>query len=109
MWSVVEVCVAIVCACLPTYRPLFDPKVRRNKNQTSVVEVVDTGRRPFSMEKPFGKGNHCIESKDVELLHYPSLTIDERQILNESAQADPRNDFLTVVHGNWHAETYERV
>lgn len=52
MWLVVEVCVAIVYACLPIYRPLFDPKVRRNKNQTSVVEVFDTGRRPFSMEKP---------------------------------------------------------
>lgn len=47
-----RVCVAIVYACLPIYRPLFDPKVRRNKNQTSVVEVFDTGRRPFSMEKP---------------------------------------------------------
>lgn len=47
VWSVVEVDVAIVCACLPTFRPLFDRKVRRsNKRGRSVELAVDHSFAP---------------------------------------------------------------
>ena len=47
MWSVVEVDVAIVCACLPTFRPLFDPKVRRrNKKGQSIQLATDDSFGP---------------------------------------------------------------
>ena len=47
MWSVVEVDVAIVCACLPTFRPLFDPKVRRsNKRGQSIQLATDDSFAP---------------------------------------------------------------
>lgn len=47
VWSVVEVDVAIVCACLPTFRPLFDPKVRRsNKRGQSIQLATDDSFAP---------------------------------------------------------------
>jgi hypothetical protein len=100
------VCVAIVCACLPTYRPLFDPKVRRNKNETSMVEIVDMDRKPFSMAASFGNGDHCTECKDFELLHYPSCTTNERQLEIDSSRADVRDDIFTVIDNKWHAQSY---
>ena len=35
VWSVVETCIAVVSACLPTLNPLFSKRVRARKNATS--------------------------------------------------------------------------
>ena len=62
VWSVVEVDVAIVCACLPTFRPLFDRKVRRSSSRSQSVELAAGGslapsNRRSGYEHMEGKAN----------------------------------------------------
>ena len=62
VWLVVEVDVAIVCACLPTLRPLFDRKVRRSRKRGQSVELAADGssapsNRRSGYEPVEGKAN----------------------------------------------------
>lgn len=38
IWSVAETCVAVVSACLPTFRPLFSKAARKDKKATPQPE-----------------------------------------------------------------------
>ncbi len=75
VWSVVEVDVAIVCACLPTFRPLFDRKVRRtNKRDQSVELATDHSFAPPNRRSGY-----------------------------ENVEAQAKNQFLDLVRKNWAA------
>lgn len=77
VWSVVEVDVAILCACLPTFRPLFDPKVRRSSKRG-------------------------VQS--VELATDDSFTPPNRRSGYENVEAGANNNrFLDLVRRNWAA------
>ena len=75
VWSMVEVCVAIVCACLPTCRVLFSRLVLR-KRVDSVPYLVDMPR-------------------------YPSLTADERRPGFRSKYIGAQVEIVNVVRENW--------
>ena len=75
VWSVVEVDVAIVCACLPTFRPLFDRKVRRSNKR----------------------------GQSVELATDHSFAPPNRRSGYENVEAEAKNQFLDLVRKNWAA------
>ena len=65
VWSEVEVCVAIICACLPTLRALFC-RIFHKRGRSTGPEVVDLTRlrtampeeRPGSIEAADGEDNY---------------------------------------------------
>ncbi|KAM0796141.1 hypothetical protein BDR22DRAFT_893479 [Usnea florida] len=75
VWSVVEVDVAIVCACLPTFRPLFDPKVRRSNKRGQSIRLAT--------DDPF--------------------TPPQRKSGYENVEGEANNKFMYAVRKNWAA------
>ena len=75
----VEVDVAIVCACLPTFRPLFDRKVRGNSKTSQVVQSQSMELSP----------DHTFASKNRGSGH---------QMIKEKASS---NKFLDLVRTDW--------
>ena len=71
----VEVCVAIVCACLPTCRVLFSKLMLRKW----------LGSTPYLVDMP----------------HYPSLTADERRPGFRSKDSGAQVEYVNVVRDNW--------
>ena len=71
----VEVCVAIVCACLPTCRVLFSRLMPRKR----------VGSIPYLVDMP----------------RYPSLTADERRPGFRSKDSGAQVEFVNVVRDNW--------
>ena len=70
VWSVVEVDVAIVCACLPTFRPLFDPKVRASSKRAQNIEpAIDASKAPLNRRS--GYENMEGEANSKFLARYP--------------------------------------
>ncbi len=76
IWSIVEVCVAIACACAITYRPLF--------NWVFGLHVQDVGSGPcgqsskpssanISYPKSHGKGWEDIDSNVFKMKGIPTL------------------------------------
>ena len=75
MWSVVEVDVAIVCACLPTFRPLFDPKVRRSNKRDQSIQLTTDG----------------------------SFALPHRKSGYENVEGEANNKFMDTMRKNWAA------
>ena len=70
VWSVVEVDVAIVCACLPTFRPLFDPRVRASSKRAQSIELaIDASKAPLNRRS--GYENMEGEANSKFLAGYP--------------------------------------
>lgn len=70
VWSVVEVDVAIVCACLPTLRPLFDPRVRASSERAQSIEpAIDASKA--SLNRRSGYENMEGEANSKFLAQYP--------------------------------------
>ena len=70
VWSVVEVDVAIVCACLPTFRPLFDPRVRASSKRAQTIELAtDASKAPSNRRS--GYENMEGEANSKFLTGYP--------------------------------------
>ena len=70
VWSVVEVDVAIVCACLPTFRPLFDPRVRASSNRAQSIEPgINVSKA--SLNRRSGYENMEAEANSKFLALYP--------------------------------------
>lgn len=70
VWSVVEVDVAIVCACLPTFRPLFDPRVRASSKRVQSIELaIDASKAPSNRRS--GYENMEGEADSKFLAGYP--------------------------------------
>ena len=96
IWTVVEQAMGIICACLPTTRPLFDGLFRRAKN-TNNIGIDDTAiRRPLknrssqSNLRPFANTNMAgFEPLDVEIALEPFSVFTQ-------ASTNP-NDELPVV------------
>lgn len=70
-----EVDVAILCACLPTFRPLFDRKFRRSSNRGQSVELAADG----------------------------SLAPSNRRSGYEPVEGKANDKFLDLVRKNWSA------
>ena len=70
VWSVVEVDVAIICACLPTFRPLFDRKVRGSSKRLHNLELAtDHSFSPFNRRSGYGNVEGEANNKFVDLVH----------------------------------------
>ena len=67
--------VAIICACLPTFRPLFDPKVRRSSKRGQSIQLVTDD----SFAPPHRKSGY------------------------ENVEGEADNKFMDMVHKNWAA------
>ena len=81
IWSLVEVCAGIVCACLPTFRPLFDKKVRGKRSQQSNEPKSNSFVSLPSLPLPsFGgkaNGKRGIKASEVRhQLDYPQVRPD---------------------------------
>ena len=76
VWSMVEVCVAIVCACLPTFKVLFNRLIRPKRVSTSTAYIVDMPR-------------------------YPALTTDEHRSDYRSKESESQVAIVKRVHDNW--------
>ena len=98
IWSVAEVCAAIVCACLPTFRPLFDPRVRRNSIQKKVPTVNNLARDSTTAEGIVSTAITVRESISIEMEPCTS-NIDGHHNPNENNQGHA--DFLTLVRNDW--------
>lgn len=69
VWSVVEVDVAIVCACLPTFRPLFDPRVRASsKRAQSVERATEASNAPSKHRSGYENVEGEANSKFLDLV-----------------------------------------
>ena len=75
VWAVVEVCLGILGACLPTFPALFHWKSARNS------------RRPSGMSHPNG----------VDSFQYPVLTPDERRSGFRSGVGSAHKEFLRMI------------
>ncbi|KAK0511558.1 hypothetical protein JMJ35_006131 [Cladonia borealis] len=75
VWSLVEVCVAIVCACLPTFRVLFNRLI---------------------LQKRVGSSAYL-----VDMPRYPSSTTNERQADFRSKDSAAQVEVANVVPNNW--------
>lgn len=67
-WSVAEVCVAVVCACLPTLRPLFNRKKKNTiHNHNSKKSSSSMGQSlPISRPPPAAGSNDEIPLTSIE-------------------------------------------
>ena len=72
----VEVCVAIVCACLPTFKVLFNRLIHHKRLSSSTPYPVDMPR-------------------------YPALTADERRPGYRSKEHESQMEFVNRVHDSW--------
>lgn len=75
VWAVVEVCLGILGACLPTFPALFRCKSVRNNRKTSAVSL----------------------SRSNDSYQYPVLTPDERRIGFTSEAGNAHNEFLRMA------------
>lgn len=75
VWSLVEVCVAIVCACLPTFRVLFNKLI---------------------LQKRVGSSTYL-----VDMPRYPSPTTNERQAGFRDKHSGAQDEVANVIPDNW--------
>ena len=78
IWSMVEVCVAIVCACLPTLKVLLNWILHGKRADSAAPDIISTS-----------------------LARYPSLTLDERRLGYKSKDCDAQLDFMKVAGSDW--------
>lgn len=74
----VEVCVAIVCACLPTLKVILNWILHGKRVASTGPDVTSTS-----------------------LAHYPPLTPDDRRPGYKSKDSDVQLDFVKVTRSNW--------
>lgn len=64
---------AIVCACLPTFRPLFDGKVRGKRRGSVESQIIDLMQDPSLSQKDspsqHGNGGHAVGNRLLNPLH----------------------------------------
>lgn len=75
VWSVIEVDVAIICACLPTFRPLFDPRVRHSSKR----------------------------GQSIQLTTDDSIALSHRKSGYENVEGEADDKFIDMVRKNWAA------
>ncbi|KAK3176963.1 hypothetical protein OEA41_008289 [Lepraria neglecta] len=78
IWSMVEVCVAIVCACLPTLKVLLNWILHGKWADSATPDITS-----------------------IRLPRYPSLTPDERRPGYKSKDCDAQLDFMKVAGSDW--------
>jgi hypothetical protein len=93
MWSVVETCLAIVCACLPTLRPLYEKafgKGGSTTNGSSGGRIIFLG----SGRSGFGGGSFNVNTSKSKSTDADKDSVDQsifREEDSENPFASPGN------------------
>ena len=106
VWSVVEVCIGIVSACLPTYRPLFLKLFGRSGtagNKRTAFSLLQTDERNKyangkHSEQMTSKGS-CAFGEEGEELTKPAKIAFEHRGGNVKAADELRQEDTLVEHG----------
>jgi fucose permease len=75
MWSAVEVNAGIICACIPTLRPLFQrilPSVITDKLSYKYATSSDLDSRPRSDPSHMGRGGPALDDHELGNQRYPT-------------------------------------
>ena len=75
LWSVAETCVAVVSACLPTFRPLFNKAVRSKTD-------------PAMQQRPYSSGQKSGDIRGTKLTTFKTPWAGERSKYTQTSDTE---------------------
>lgn len=104
MWSIIEVCVGVVSACLPCLRPLFNKRAAKpGTGMSKGTNDYNASSLPLSKKPKSGWANASTDTMDAHDDKRPFARLNETTEVEATAGGQPSKSFsrpnnITVTH-----------